>query len=136
MAKLSEEIIEEFVRQKLEGKSYTLIRTDLGDRGLNKEEVRETIKKIDDRVLIAEMSKQHHSKSRLLYRTGLILAVLGLIMTIASNSFILTNLPKYVIYSPFFAGILLMLYGRMLRRKPPVLYEKGPGQIKRKRTYR
>ena len=135
MAKLSEEIIEELVRQKLEGKSYTLIRTNLGDQGLNQEEVRETINTIDERVLLAEIGKQQQNKSRQLYLSGLILAVLGLILTIA-NGFILTHLPKYVIYSPFFAGVLLMLYGRKSRNKKPVLYEKGPGQIKRRRPYK
>lgn len=135
MTGLSEDIIEELVRQKLEGKSYTHIKEDLRDRGFNEEEIRESIKKIDEKVLLAEIDKRYLSKSRQLYHIGMLLAVFGLILTLASNRF-LNQLPKYVIYIPFFAGLLLMLYGRKSQHKKPDLHKKGPGRIERKRPYK
>ena len=136
MTELSEDIIEELVRQKLEGKSYTHIKNDLRDRGLNEAEIRESIKKIDEKVLLTEIGKRYLTKSRQLYHIGMFLAIFGLILTIASNRFILTQLPKYVIYIPFFAGLLLMFFGRMSNRKQPDLHKKGPGRIERKRPYK
>jgi hypothetical protein len=135
--KLTEESIQELVELKLKGESYSTLRKRLLDMGLSREEVSEAIKKVDEKVLLEEISEKNLGKTRQIYRAGLILAIAGLLLTLgASRGIVLSNLPKWIIYSPFFVGILLMYYGRKGQRKQPQLYEKGPGRIRKKRPYK
>lgn len=135
--KLTEESIQELVDLKLKGESYSTLRKRLLDMGLSKEEVSEAIKKVDEKVLLEEISEKNLGKARQIYRAGLILAIAGLLLTLgASRGIVLSNLPKWIIYSPFFVGILLMYYGRRGQRKQPELFEKGPGRIRKKRPYK
>ena len=137
MNSLPESIIQELVEQKLSGESYSAIRSKLGDRGLSEDEIHETIRQVDEKVLQAELREKHLGQTRQWYRAGLFLALLGLILTIGANrGVILENLPKWIVYSPFFAGILLMFYGRMSQRKRPELFEKGTSRIRKKRPYK
>ena len=137
MDKLPESIIQELVEQKLSGVSYSEIRSRLGERGLSEEEIRKTIRQIDEKVLQAEIGEKHRVKTRQWYFTGLFLAVVGLILTIGANrGLILENRPKWIVYIPFFSGILLMFYGRMSQRKQPELFEKGPGRIRKRRPFK
>lgn len=137
MDKLPENTIEEFILQKLEGKSYSDIRARLTESGLSEEAVTEAIKEIDEKVLLAEIEQGHRDRSRSWNRIGLILAIVGLLLTIGSNAgIILKGAPRLLIYSPFFAGILLMIYGRMLQRKQSDPFNRGPGRIRSKRPYK
>jgi len=121
--KLTEESIQELVELKLKGESYSTLRKRLLDMGLSREEVSEAIKKVDEKVLLEEISEKNLGKTRQIYRAGLILAIAGLLLTLgASRGIVLSNLPKWIIYSPFFVGILLMYYGRKGQRKQPQLY--------------
>jgi hypothetical protein len=124
---------EELAREKLEGKSYSEIRAELAGSGLTEEEVSRIIRKVDEIVLKAETGKKQQERSRLWYRAGLFLAVLGLIIAIAFNAgIILENLSALLVYSPFLAGILVMLAGKMMRRRQPGTHEGGPGPIRKR----
>ncbi|MEN8204124.1 MAG: hypothetical protein ABFS28_16115 [Bacteroidota bacterium] len=137
MSEFSMEEIEELSRQKLEGKSYSEIRADLAGSGLSPEEISKIIRQVDEKVLKAETKMKHAVKSRQWYRGGLALAVTGLLISVAFNAgYILTGFPPWLVYLPFFAGILIMFYGRMQQRKQPELYKKGPGRIRSKRPYK
>jgi hypothetical protein len=128
---------EELAREKLEGKSYSEIRAELAGSGLTEEEVSRIIRKVDEIVLKAETGKKQQERSRLWYRAGLFLAVLGLIIAIAFNAgIILENLSALLVYSPFLAGILVMLAGKMMRRRQPGTHEGGPGPIRKRRPFK
>ncbi|MEN8226564.1 MAG: hypothetical protein ABFS38_00310 [Bacteroidota bacterium] len=137
MEKLSESIIEELVQQKLEGESYSRIRSGLAEQGFTDEEIRSSIRKIDERVLRAEIEQGSRNRAKSWYRIGLALAVAGLILTIGSNAgWMLKGIPGWVIYSPFFAGILIMYYGKRLQIKQSNPFEKGADRIRKKRPYK
>lgn len=137
MNDISKDRLEELSTQKLEGKSYSEIRNDLAGNGLNPEEISKVIRQVDEIVLKAETEMKHTAKARQWHRTGLVLALIGLLLSIAYNAgYILMGFPAWLVYSPFFAGILLMFYGRMQQRKQPGVYQKGPGRIRRKRPYK
>jgi hypothetical protein len=135
--KLPENEIEELVRRKLEGESYSGIRATLGERGFNEEEVHEIIRKIDEKVLDAELNQKQLGKSRQWYRAGLFLASLGLLLTLGTNrGIILEGVPRWVVYTPFFAGIAMMLYGRYWGQKSRRETDRGPGPIRRRRPFK
>ena len=122
------------VEQKLEGESYSQIKAELAKLGLSQKDISEAIKTIDDKVLRAEIEHGSLARSKQFYRVGLILAVIGLVVTIGSNAgFLFAGISKLIIYSPFIAGIMLMVYARILQRQHPDPFEKGPGRIRGKR---
>jgi hypothetical protein len=135
--KLPESEIEELVREKLEGESYSKIRARLREQGLTEQEIRVTIRKIDEKVLDTEMNQRHLGSSRQWYRAGLFIAALGLGLAFgASRGIILGDVPKWIVYAPFFAGIAMMLYGRYAQKRPPGDDGRGPGPIRRKRPFK
>jgi hypothetical protein len=137
MKEVSKDKIEELSWQKLEGKSYSEIRAELGASGMSAEEISKTIRQVDELVLKAETEMKQLGKARQWHRSGLVLAVVGLLISIGYNAnYILTSFPAWLVYAPFFIGILLMFYGRMQQRKQPEIYTKGPGRIRRKRPYK
>ena len=128
--------IEELVREKLDGKSYSEIRENLSKSGISPEEIRTLIRQVDEKVLNKTRERGSPDRAQQWYRSGLILAIIGLILTIAYNAeIILQNFPALVPYSPFLAGILLMFYGRAVKRKQQTPIEKGTGAIRKKRPY-
>jgi len=134
---LHENEIEELVRRKLEGESYAHIRAELGQRGLGEKEIRATIRKIDEKVLDVEIHQKQRSKSNQWYRVGIFIATLGLILTVGANrGIILEGVPKWIVYAPFFAGIVMMLVGRYAKSKPSGGTQSGPGPIRRKRPFK
>jgi len=137
MEKLSESIIKELVQQKLEGESYTQIRSRLAEQGFTDEEIKSAISQIDERVLRAEIEQGSRERSKSWYRIGIAVAITGLILTIGSNAgWILIGIPRLVIYTPFFVGILLMYYGRRLQQRSSDPFKKGAGRIRKKRPYK
>jgi len=129
--------IEILVREKMEGKSYAEIRMELLAKGLSEEEVGKLIRQVDEQVLIETVEQGKTDKIQQWYRIGLILAVIGLVLTIAYNAGIILNtLPALLIYSPFIAGILLMFYGRIRQKKQSPPAAEGTGAIRRKRPYK
>ena len=136
MSILPESRIKELVREKMNGKSYSEIREELAKSGLSPDEIKTSIRQVDERVLGETVEQGERDPAKQWYRVGLILAVIGLILSIAySRRIILINLPALLIYSPFLAGILLMLYGRTVKRKQKTTEEKGTGAIRKKRPY-
>jgi len=104
---------------------------------MSPEEISKVIRQVDELVLRSETEMKHLAKTRQWYRTGMVLAVTGLLISILYNAgYILMGFPAWLVYTPFFAGILLMFYGRMQQRKQPRLSQKGPGRIRRKRPYK
>lgn len=137
MEKVSVDKIEELVRQKLEGKSYTKIRAELKESGMSSEEIDTLIRKVDEKVLLEAVKAETQDTAVQWHRAGLVLAVLGLLLTIAFNlGFILKSFPPIVVYAPFIAGILLMFYGRMMQRRQPEKKKEGTGAIRKKRPYK
>jgi len=129
--------IGELARQKLEGKSYSEIRKGLKAAGMGEGEISRLIRKVDEKVLKETMSMGSRHKSRQWYRGGLILAVAGLVLSIVYNAgMIWSQAPAMLVYTPFLAGILLMLYGRMFHRKRPEQSPRGPGPIRKKRPFK
>ena len=134
---MTESKIEELAREKMEGKSYSTIREDLSESGMADSEIANLIRQVDERVLSQTIKQASPDRAQQWYRSGLILAVVGLILTIAFNAgIILKNLPAMVIYSPFFAGILVMAYGRYQQKKQSAPSDTGTGAIRRKRPYK
>jgi len=137
MSTSNENRIEELVREKMEGKSYSTIRKELLGSGMSDEEISNLIRQVDKRVLSETVNLGGQKRAQQWYRIGLILAVIGLILSISHNAgIILENLPALLIYSPFFAGILVMFYGRSLQKKQSAPTDKGTGAIRRKRPYK
>lgn len=137
MEKDQDQRIEELARKKLEGKSYSDIRAELSKTGMSTEDIKHLLRQVDERVLNDAVSEATPNKAQQWYRGGMILAVVGLALSIAFNAgLILRNLPPLAIYAPFIAGILLMFYGRYLQRRPPAEEKKGLGPIRKKRPYK
>jgi hypothetical protein len=133
----SESRIEELAREKMEGKSYSSIRNELEESGMNDGEISSLLRQVDERVLGETVKQGDQDRAQQWYRIGLILAVIGLILSIAYNAgIILAYLPALLIYTPFFAGILVMFYGRSLRKKQSASTDKGTGAIRRKRPFK
>jgi len=137
MERVKDSTLEELVRLKLEGGSYTEIRALLTQSGLSKDKLMEAMKVIDEKVLHAEIEKGKSEKSKQWYRAGLIIAIAGMIIAIGFKAgIIFPELAQLLVYSPFFAGIALMFYGRIIQRRRLELSEKDPGRIRRKRPYK
>ncbi len=137
MSNVTDNKIEELAREKMEGKSYSTIRDELSESGMADSEITNLIRQVDERVLSQTIKQASPDRTQQWYRSGLVLAVIGLILTIAFNAgIILKNLPAMVIYSPFFAGILVMAYGRYQQKKQSTPSETGTGAIRRKRPYK
>jgi hypothetical protein len=133
----SENRMEELAREKMAGKSYTSMREELLATGMSEEEVRVLIRQVDERVLSETVKQGVPDRAQQWYRFGLILAVLGLILSIAYNAgIILETRPALLVYSPFFAGILVMVYGRILQRKKASPGDEGTGAIRRRRPFK
>ena len=130
--------IEELVREKMEGKSYSTIREELAASGMSNGEISALIRQVDERVLSETVRPGGQDRAQQWYRIGLILAVIGLVITIAYHAGILLDcLPALVLFSPFIAGILVMFYGRFLKRKQSApLDPDGTGAIRRRRPYK
>jgi len=137
MSHLSESRIEELAQEKIEGKSYSAIRKELSESGMADSEITSLIRKVDERVLSQTLKQASPDRAQQWYRSGLVLAIIGLILTIGYNAgIILKNLPAIVIYSPFFAGILVMAYGRYQQKKQSAPPDSGTGSIRSKRPYK
>ena len=137
MSILSESRIEELVREKMNGKSYSEIRDDLAKSGVSPDEISTLIRQVDERVLDETAEQGERDPAQQWYRAGLVLAVIGLILSIAYNAGIVLNtFPALLIYSPFLAGILLMFYGRTVKRTQKTTEETGRGAIRKKRPYK
>ena len=137
MSTVSESKIEELAREKMDGKSYSTIREELAESGMSDEEISSLIRQVDEQVLSETVKQGDRHRAQQWYRTGLILAVIGLILSISHNAgIILENLPALLIYSPFFAGILVMIYGRFQQRKQSIPSDSGTGAIRSRRPYK
>jgi hypothetical protein len=137
MNTIPENKIEELVREKLDGKSYSLIRKELIASGMMEEDIGRLIRLVDEKVLNETTLAGGRKKVQQWYRLGQVLAIAGLLLTIAFNTgTVLAKLPSLIVYAPFFAGILVMIYGKAIQRKDPGPLEKSPGAIRKRRPYK
>lgn len=137
MSNLSESKIEELAREKIAGKSYSTIRKELLESGMAEEEISSLIRQVDQKVLSEATTLGDRKRAQQWYRAGFVLALVGLILTIAYNSGnLFENLPALVLYAPFFAGILVMIYGKAILRKQNPSTERDPGAIRKRRPYK
>ena len=132
----NDKLIESLVREKLDGKSYTSIREELAASGMSDEEISKLIRQVDEQVL-KSVREGGRDVVRLWYRSGLVLAVIGLILSVAFNAgILLQGIPAWLAYSPFFAGIIVMIYARTLQRKQSDPPDNGTGPIRKRRPYK
>lgn len=133
----SESRIEELAREKMAGKSYAVIRKELQESGMTGDEITTLIRQVDERVLRETIKQTGQKKAQQWYRLGMLLAVLGLMLSIAYNAgIVFRKFPALLIYSPFFAGILVMIYGRTMQKKQSGTTKRTPGAIRRRRPYK
>lgn len=129
--------IKELAREKLEGKSYSSIRNELAESGMNDGDISSLLRQVDERVLNETVKQVAPDRAQQWYRSGMVLAVIGLILTIAYNAgIIFKNFPAMLMYSPFIAGILVMFYGRFLQRRQSSPDNSGTGAIRSRRPYK
>ena len=134
---VDESRLDELAREKLEGRSYSDIRNELAASGMPAEEISRLIRKVDEKVLGETVQQGRMDRAGQWYRSGLILAIAGLLLSILFNAgILLESLPAILIYTPFFAGIAVMVYGRYLQRKPSGSSRPSSGAIRRKRPYK
>ncbi len=81
----NENRIEELVREKMSGKSYSQIREELSESGMAEEDISILIRQVDEHVLRETIKPGGQDRAQQWYRIGLIMAVIGLILTIAYN---------------------------------------------------
>ena len=129
--------IETLVREKLGGKSYSTIRDELKEAGMSDEEITVLLRQVDEKVLNETVKQGGRMKIRQWYRIGLFLALTGLILTVAYNAgMLLRSIPAWLAYSPFFAGIVVMIYSRTLQRRQSDPPDDGSGPIRKRRPYK
>lgn len=129
--------IEELAREKMNGKSYSAIREELSESGMSAGEISRLIRKVDERVLQDTAALGKPDRGKQWYRFGLILAVAGLLISISYNAgILLERFPALLVYSPFFAGILFMFYGRFQLRKESTPESPATGAIRKRRPYK
>jgi hypothetical protein len=129
--------IEKLVRDKLDGKSYSTIRKELSDEGMSEEEIKLLIRRVDERVLHETVNQGRRDKVQQWYRIGLFIALTGLLISIAFNAgILLKGRPAWLAYSPFFIGIVVMIYARTLQRKQSDPPDNGTGPIRKRRPYK
>jgi hypothetical protein len=134
---VDESRLDELAREKLEGRSYSDIRNELSESGMTAEEISRLIRKVDEKVLGETVHQGLMDRAGQWYRAGLILAILGLVFSVLFNAgILLERLPAILVYTPFFAGIVVMIYGRYLQRKPSGPSRPSTGAIRRKRPYK
>jgi hypothetical protein len=129
--------IETLVREKMGGKSYSTIRDELKQVGMSDEEINILLRQVDEKVLNETVKQGGREKIRQWYRIGLFLALIGLILSVAYNAgMLLRSIPAWLAYSPFFAGIVVMIYSRTLQRRQSDPPDDGTGPIRKRRPYK
>ena len=137
MATGNDSRIDKLAREKMGGKSYSTIRSELEEAGMKDEEIRMLLRQVDEQVLSETVKQGSSLKIKQWYRAGLFLALIGLVLSIAYNAgILLRGLPAWLAYSPFFAGIVVMIYARALQRKQSAPPDDGSGPIRKRRPYR
>ena len=129
--------IEHLANSKIGGKSYAEIRAELARNGMSGEEIRQLLRKVDDRVLEKIHDRDQLRKARIWYIAGLILAISGILLIVARNAgLLMASSPVWILYPVFFAGIAFMIHARTLRRKSRVKTTSITGAIRRKRPFK
>lgn len=129
--------IDALVGEKMAGKSYSTIRKELSVQGMSDEEISSLIRQVDERVLNEIVKQGGRQKIQQWYRTGLALAIAGLILSIAYNAgIVLERFPAWLAYTPFLCGIVLMIYARVLQRKRSGPTDDNIGPIRKRRPYK
>ncbi len=118
MKELTEQEIRELAEKKLQGTSYSEIRSQLDNQGFSDEQIRTAIRKVDEVVLKVERENSSLRKAGSWYWAGVALAGAGLLLTFGrSYGYFAAGIPRWLAYAPFFTGILLMYYGRRKRAR-------------------
>ena len=137
MDKDAHQSLEDLVRDKLEGKSYSVIRQELRDSGMEEEDIGRLIRQVDERVLQETVEEGRRQRTPQWYRLGLALALGGLLLTIAYKAgIVFPRVPALLIYSPFLAGVIMMSYGKMAEKKTSDPKPRKPGAIRKTRPYK
>ncbi|WP_319499884.1 hypothetical protein [uncultured Draconibacterium sp.] len=112
------ELIENFVKERRNGKDYSAIRNELKALGLEEPAVKNILRDIDRQILLEEQINVQKTGANEMIWIGLVLIVIGIVITIGSlvgrfnigNSIIIN-------YGPVIAGIGLFLTGIRRRKR-------------------
>lgn len=112
-----EQLITDYVREKIAGKDYSTIRAELTQKGFDDPEIKELISEIDEVLLKEEMNKSVLLKKTELKSIGIVLIVLGLFVTIGSFTGLIP-MPGYftILVGPITVGAFILFGIRNLRK--------------------
>lgn len=99
------EIEREYYPRKQQGESYSTIRKELIERGLNEEQIKVVIRSIDNKILQETIAVSNIKKGNQLLIMGLIISSIGFILTIGTYSGWINIGNVYVFaYGPIISG--------------------------------
>jgi len=106
------EIEEEYLTKKKEGHSFSEIRKELKVKGLTDEQVKVVIRSIDNKIIKEEVNKSNRSTRRQIIFMGLVLTLIGLLITIGTYTGFINIGQSFILsYGPIFGGIGLIGVG-------------------------
>lgn len=112
------EIEKEFLPKKVAGMSYSEIRNELTQRGVDEEGVRIVIRSIDNKILSGEYSKTANSKKSAFFWIGLVVFLLGLFLTLGTYTGVINTGNSYIVaFGPLLGGLFLMSSGTIRSKK-------------------
>src|SRR5688572_11198789 len=114
-----DELINDFVSRIAKGEiTFDKIRPTLEERGLDELRIKQIVRKVDDEIQQALLTKSTSSSADQVIRIGVILLVIGAVLTIGSFAGLFSLQKSYLsifAYGSLIAGLVLIVGG--LRRK-------------------
>ncbi|RKD86032.1 hypothetical protein [Mangrovibacterium diazotrophicum] len=101
----SKELYDKYLVLKQEGMSFGEIRSRLASEGVAEEDIRVIIRLIDNQILRGDVKKSRNQKARELIAVGLVISVVGIIVTLGTYlGYINTGNSYLVAYGPVLGG--------------------------------
>jgi len=114
-----DELINDLVSRIAKGEiTFDKIRPMLEERGLDELRIKQIVRKVDDEIQQALVTKSTSSSVDQVIRIGVILLVIGAVLTIGSFAGLFSLQQSYLVifaYGPLIAGLVLIVGG--VRRK-------------------
>ena len=106
------EIERELLPRKQQGESYSVLRKEMEERGLNEEQIKVVIRSIDNKILQGAVSEAKGKWANQIIYIGFFLALIGILITYGTYTNII-NTGNYFILSfgPILSGVGLILFG-------------------------
>ena len=111
------DLINHYIDQKNNGRSYSEIRKELSNEGYTPEEISDLIHDIDEEILQKQHIKTKKKYGQVLYLLGIALITYGIVVELFSvYSYIENQKPLIIVLLPFLIGITLIQIGRNRKR--------------------